>query len=172
MVEDFATLRYIVWLGIHGQVAQHRYHSAKVTGEVLENESNSRARASVPAADRLSRLLELERAWIRPSFTRRDKVDVRSIKGESLQLRGSGGTDASVYNSFGEEIALCSLPSGESNIDNTSNSPKFTDLVPLVADEVNIGAQDCFQGVLVTLSRCVATDPQQNCTDPGTTHAP
>ena len=119
----------MVWLGIHGRVAA----------------TSTSSGAAV--ADQLSKLLREEAVWVDPNFTRTDTL---CMDNRRLELRGSGGSHASVLDPTDPDgsTLLCSLPSGRDD-----PPPRVMEPRPLIGNHINIDALDHSSNVIITLSR-------------------
>jgi len=120
----------VVWLGIHGRVAPT---------------STSSSAAEEPVADRLSKLLREEAAWVDPNFTRTDTLRLDNRR--RLELRGSGASHAGVFGPD-KSTLLCSLPSGRDD-----PPPRVMEARPLIGNHIDIDALDHSSNVIITLSR-------------------
>lgn len=125
-MEEFVTLRYLVWLGIHG-------HQMPGPGGLDDT-----------VAERLEKLHQYERQWEELTFFRRDTVQ------ECVALLGSGCSFGGIGTEDDQHLRLCTLPSRESNL-----PPRILEPVPLNPKHVNIQAFDSFTDVFIVLSRQV-----------------
>src|ERR1700733_2765371 len=87
VVEEFVTLQYIVWLGIHG----HQMPGPRAPGDTV--------------VERLEKLHQYERQWEELAFSRRDTVKDR------VTLLGSGSPLARIGDVDYHHLRLCTLPS-------------------------------------------------------------
>lgn len=120
VIDEFLTLQYLVWFGIHGR---------QIPGPGVPSDTIS---------ERLEKLHHNGRRWEELQFFWRDAVEDR------VTLQGSGCSAARVGNESCHHLLLCTMPSREDNA-----PPKILGPIPLAPNHTNIQALDLLTDVLL-----------------------
>ncbi|KAF8319700.1 hypothetical protein DL93DRAFT_109858 [Clavulina sp. PMI_390] len=149
VIDEFAVLRYLIWLGITGQVDQAYRSASSITGGTPPSS----------ASERLASLHQLEKAWSEASIARSDTIDVGSLDGDRLEPQARTGSiiQASVMSQWDETKANCALPMFLINSEAVDNGPTITTPKPISPGEKDVGLRDYMNNLLITLTSSEGT---------------